>query len=148
MEGVLSFFDQAAFHTIFDVSELDSAIPDRASAEVVEQVGFLHHIGGESHALAKKEALVAIEIAHQFGVWANLCILFYQSANGGRKARGEATGGEKSDLRHGYVYYKDKGDSEPDARNPALTTVRFEPVQASSARCPVTNPTTSRCRPT
>ena len=140
MERILTFFDQAAFHAVLDVGQLDSTVPNRATSEIVKQVRLLHHILWEGHALAEKQALVAIEIADQFGVRADLRILLYQSANGGREARGEATSGEKSDLRHDYVYYKDERTNGLIGLSvSALISVRFEPAQASSDWCKVTN---------
>src|SRR5581483_6228165 len=103
VQRVLARLDEAAFHAILYIGELDAAVADRTSAEGVKEVrvlaGFVSHLGAASG----EQAGIAVEIGDHPNIRGNLCVSLDQSADGGREAGREAARGQHCNSLDGHA---------------------------------------------
>ena len=83
VQRILALLDQAAFHAVLDVGQLDPAVSDRASPECVQSSGDLPNLGGHLHGITFEQAGIPIAVGDDAHVGSDLGVALDQAANGG-----------------------------------------------------------------
>ena len=83
---VFAFFDEAALHAVLDVGQLNTGIPDGATAVEEERKGFFADFRRNFDAVPEEETFVTAAIANDFDFRINFRIAHDEPADSGGKA--------------------------------------------------------------
>jgi hypothetical protein len=101
-ERVLPFLDQPALDAVGGVCELDAAVADGRATVAVQQICSLAHLRRDDDRVTEQDALVAGPVGDQLDVGSHVAISPDQTADRGREAGSEPTGGEQSGFLFGH----------------------------------------------
>jgi len=124
-QGRLSLCHQATLFTVFLVGELHSAVADGASAVAMKNRSVLTNLGGDLHALAFEETLVATDVANDLHLGGEFAVTLDESANGRGETGGKPASSQEGDFVLLFSHRGARGLAElgPFAHRGALSSV-------------------------
>jgi len=102
---VIPLLDQATLDAVLHIGQLDAAIADRRTAELVQQMGIFTNFWRDLVGVAQQQSLVAAMIGDDFDAGIDLGVTLDQAADGGAETGRETASGQECNFlgfAHGF----------------------------------------------